>query len=100
MPLGTKVGLGLRDIVLDGDPALPPLKGHSPPPIFGPYLLQPNVAWIEMSIGMEVGGPGDFVLDGDPAPPPQKGAEPPPQFFAHVYWGQTAAWIKMHWVRR
>jgi len=37
---------------------------------------------------MEVGlSPGEFVLGGDPAPPPQKGA--------HVYCGQTAAWIKM-----
>jgi len=43
---------------------------------------------------MEVGlGPGDFVLDGDPAPTP-KGAEPHP-ILAHVYCGQTAAWIKM-----
>jgi len=30
MPLGTEVGLGLRDIVLDGDPAPPPLKGTVP----------------------------------------------------------------------
>jgi len=29
MPLGTEVGLGSGDIVLDGDPA-PPKKGHSP----------------------------------------------------------------------
>jgi len=29
MLLGTEVGLGLRDIVLDGDPAPPPPKGHS-----------------------------------------------------------------------
>jgi len=28
--LGREVGLDLRDIVLDGDPALPSLKGHSP----------------------------------------------------------------------
>jgi len=28
-------------IVLGGDPAPPPPKGHSPP-IFGPYLLRPN----------------------------------------------------------
>ena len=28
-------------IVLDGDPAPPSPKGHSPP-IFGPYLLRPN----------------------------------------------------------
>ena len=48
-----------------------------------------------MSLGMEVGlAPGDFVLDGDPAPPPQKGGRVP-QFSAHVYCGQTAAWIKM-----
>ena len=33
MPLGTEVGLVLRDIVLDGNPAPPPLNeaGHSPP---------------------------------------------------------------------
>ena len=30
MPLGTEVGLGLGDIVLDGAPA-PPRKGHSTP---------------------------------------------------------------------
>ena len=31
MPLGTEVGLAcLRDIVLHGDIAFPPLKGHSP----------------------------------------------------------------------
>ena len=40
-----------------------------------------------MPLGMEVGlSPGDFVLVGNPAPP---------QFSAHVYCGQTAAWIKM-----
>jgi len=30
MPFGTEVDLGLRDSVLDGDAALPPLKGYSP----------------------------------------------------------------------
>jgi len=30
MPLGTDVGFNLGDIVVDGDPAPPPLKGHSP----------------------------------------------------------------------
>jgi len=35
-------------------------------------------AWIQMSLGMELGlGPGDFVLDGDPAPPPQQGGKAP-----------------------
>jgi len=43
---------------------------------------------------MEVGlSPGDYLLDGDPSPTP-KGAEPA-QFSAHIYFGQTAAWIKM-----
>jgi len=31
MPLGTEVGLGLGDIVLNGDPAPSPLKGHNSP---------------------------------------------------------------------
>ena len=52
-------------------------------------------AWIEMSLGMEVGlGPGDFVLDGYPAPPPQKGGRAP-KFSAHVYCSQTAGWMKL-----
>jgi len=32
---------------------------------------------------------------GTQLPLPKKGAEPAPQFSAHVYCGQTAAWIKM-----
>jgi len=34
MPLGMVLGLSLGDIVLHGDPAPPPLKGHSPLPQF------------------------------------------------------------------
>jgi len=41
MKLGMQVGLGPGHIVLDGDPAPPPPKEHSPP-IFGPYQLRPN----------------------------------------------------------
>jgi len=41
MPLGTEVGLGLNDSVLDGDPAPHPKKLHSRP-LFGPCLLWPN----------------------------------------------------------
>jgi len=69
MPFGTEVGLGLRDIVLDGDPASPPLKGRV-------HQFSANVCcgqtagWTKMPRGMEVGlGPGDFVFDGDPATP-------------------------------
>jgi len=51
--------------------------------------------WIKMPLGMEVSlDPRDIVLDGDPAPHSPK-MEQSPQFSAHVYCGQTAAWIKM-----
>jgi len=45
MSLGTEVGLCLRETVLDGDPASPPLKVHSPP-IFGQCPLWPN-GWMD-----------------------------------------------------
>jgi len=41
MLLGTEVGLGPGDIVLDGDPA-PLRKGSTAAPTFGPYLLWLN----------------------------------------------------------
>jgi len=43
IPLGTEVGLGQADIVLDEDPA-PPKRGTAP--IFGPCLLWPN-GWMD-----------------------------------------------------
>jgi len=43
MPLGTEVGLGPADIVLDGDPAPPTQMGTAAlPNFFGPCLLWPN----------------------------------------------------------
>jgi len=43
MALGTEVGLGQSDIVLDGDPAPPTQRAQQPSPIFfGPCLLWPN----------------------------------------------------------
>jgi len=72
-----QVGLGPGHIVLRGDQAPPPPKGHSPQ-IFGPICCGQTAAFIKMPLGMDVGlSPGDFVLDGDPVPPPKKGAEPP-----------------------
>ena len=75
MKLGVQVGLCPSHIVLDGEPAPPPLKRHSPH--FSAHICCGQMAGcIKMPLGVEVGiGPGDFVLDGDPAPPPQKGAE-------------------------
>jgi len=70
MKLGVRVGLGPGHIVLDGDPATRPPKGHSPA-IFGPYLLRPNGCMDQDATWYGARpGPGDFVLDGDPAPPP------------------------------
>jgi len=69
MPLGTEVGLGMRDIVLDGDPAAAPLKGHSPQ-FSANVCCGQSAVWTKMPLGMEVGlGPGDFVFDGEPSYP-------------------------------
>jgi len=41
MPLGTEVGFGPGDIVLDGDP-VSPKRGAQQPPLFGRCSLRPN----------------------------------------------------------
>ena len=87
MSLGTEIGLGLREIVLDGDPVHPPLKGLSPQ--FAANVRCGQAAgWTKMSLGMEVGlGPGKFVFDGDPATPPEKGhTHPHPIFGPSLLW--------------
>jgi len=84
--LGTEVGLSLGDIVLDGDPAPPPLKEHRPP--FSTNVRCGQTAgWTKIPLGMEVGlVPGDFVFDRDPAPP--KRAQP------HLILGPCLLWPK------
>jgi len=85
MPLGTEVGLGPDDIVLDGDPAPPHQKGGKAPSlIFGPCLLWSN-GWMDQDgtwhgVGL---GPGHTVQDGDPALPQNGRAAA--LFSAHVY---------------
>jgi len=88
MPLGTEVGLGPDDIVLDGDPAPLPKKGAEPPPQFLAYVHCGQTAgWIKMPLGMRVGlSPRHIVLDGDLAPLPRKQAEPPPIFGRFLLW--------------
>ena len=54
MKLGTGVGLGSGHIVLDGDPAPPPQKGHSSP-ISAHVCCGQTAGWTEMPLGMEVG---------------------------------------------
>jgi len=87
MPLGTEVGLGPGDVVLDGDPA-PPKKGHSPHFSIHVYCGH-RARWIKMPLGTKVGlGPGHIVLGRNPLPP-EKRHNPP--ILAHVYCGQTVA---------
>jgi len=95
MPIGTEIGLGPGDFVLDGNPAPPPQKGGGAPK-FSTNVCGQTAGWIKMVLGTDVGlRPGDFVLDGDSAPSQKRGRSPSPQFSALVYCGQTAAWIKM-----
>jgi len=86
MPLDTAVGLsGLRDIVLDGDPAAPPLKGHSPQ-FSANVRCGQTAGWMKTPLGREVDlGPGHIVLDGVPALRERNTAVP--RFSTHVYCG-------------
>jgi len=99
MALDMEVGLGPGHIVLDGDPALPPQKGGTAPPIFSPFLLWPN-CWMHQDATCYGGRPQPRPLCGrwdmgTQLPPQKMGGAQPHQFLAHVYCGQTAGWIKM-----
>jgi len=78
MKLGMLVGLGPGHIVLVGDPAPPPPKGHSPQ--FLAHICCGKMAeWVKMPCGMELGlGLRDCIRWG-PFPLPKKGAELPPK---------------------
>jgi len=87
MKLGLEVGLDPGYIVLDGDPASPSQKGHTPQFLANVCCGQ-TAGWIKMPLGMEVGlGPGDIVLDGDPVlPPPEKKGHSTPNFGPRLLW--------------
>ena len=62
MPLGTEVGLGLRDIVFDVDPATPRRHTH-PHPILAHVYCGQIAGWMKTPLGTEVDhGPGHIVL--------------------------------------
>jgi len=71
MPLGTEVGLGPGDVVLDG---------HSPQ--FSAHVCCGQTAGcMKIPLGKDVDlGPCHIVLDGDPAPPRKRDSSPPPSF--------------------
>ena len=86
MKLGMQVRLGPGHVVLDGDPAPPSPKGHSPQ-FSGHTCCGQMAAWIKMSLGMELGlGPCDFMLDRDPDPPSPKGGRQSPIFGPCLLW--------------
>jgi len=90
MPLGTEVGLGTGYIVLDGDPAPLPKRGHSPQ--FSAHVCCSQTAgWIKMPLGTKEGlGPGHVVLHGDLALP-KKGTASPEKNSVHVYCGEMVS---------
>jgi len=88
MPLGTNVGVGPGDVVLDWGPSSPAEKRTQPPQFSALIYCGEMPGLIDMSLGAEVGlGPGDIVLDGNTAPP-KKGHSP--HFSAHIYCSQMA----------
>jgi len=94
MKLDIEVGLGLRQIVLNGDPA-PLHKGAQPLPTKNrPCLLWSN-GWMDQDAAWYRGRPQPrpHCARWDPASPPPKGHSP--QFSAHACYGETAGWIKM-----
>ena len=90
IPLDKEVGLSLGDIVLDGDPAPPPLKRHSPQFLANVRCGQ-TTGWTMMPLRMEV-GLGQATLCSMETQ--KKGTATHP-ILAHVYCDQTAGWIKM-----
>jgi len=93
MLLGIEIGLGLDDIVLDGNPALP--KKGVQPQFSAPVYCGQTAGWIKkMPLGTEVElDPGDIMLDGTQLTT-SKGAHP--QFSANVCCSQTVAHLSYY----
>ena len=74
-----------------------PQRGTAPPPIFGPYLLQPNgcmdqdVTWYGARPR-----PRRLCVKWEPrSPSTKRGGGRSPKLSSHVYCGQTAGWMKV-----
>ena len=88
MPLSTEVGLGLRDIVFDVDPATPIKRHTHPTQCLADVYCGQLAGWMKTPLGTEVDlGPGHIVLDGVPAL--AKGAQQPPLFGPCVLWSRS-----------
>jgi len=93
MALGMEIDLSPVHIVLDGDPAPPRKKGHSPP-LFSPCLLCPN-GWMDQDATWYEGRPraGQHCVACGPSSILPIGTSA--QFSVYVCCGQMALWIKM-----
>ena len=79
IPLGTEIGLILRDIVFDVDPATPRKKHNYPTQFLAHVYCGQMAGWMKTPLGTEVDlGPGHTVLDRVPAP--ARGARQLPLF--------------------
>jgi len=91
--LGMEVGLGPGHIVLNRDPATPPVNGQSPN--FWPISvvakrldgLRCHLVWRQASAQATLCSMGTQL-------PPEKRIHPLHTILAHVYCGQTAGWMK------
>jgi len=85
MPLGTEVGRGPGDVVLE----LPSQKGGT---LFSVHVYCGQTAgWLKTPLGTEVDlGSGHIVLAGDPANSPAKRARSPPRFGPCLLWPRSA----------
>jgi len=101
MTLGTEVGLGPGDFVLDGDPAPLSPKREQSPPIFG-SCIWPN-GWMDQDGTWHGGGPQSrphCARWGSRSPSPQKRGKRPPIFGPFLF---VAKWLDAstcHLVRR
>ena len=77
MKLGTEVGLGPGQIVLDGDPAPLPQKGSTAPQFLAHVYCGQTAGWIKMPVDTKVGLGHGTLLDGDPALPGKGHSSPP-----------------------
>jgi len=73
------IGLGLRDIVFDVDPATPRKRAHPPHPIFGPCLMWP-IGWMDEDAAWYGSRPRPRPHCTRRGPPPAKMAQQPPSF--------------------
>ena len=80
------IGLGLRDIVFDVDPATPREKANPPHPIFGPCLLWPN-GWMDEDAAWYGSRPRPRPHSTRRGPSSRERGTAAPLFLAHVHCG-------------